>query len=359
MNKPLVIDHFVKLLDKYTLPKESMGFGQIMLPLMLVAHYDGKEWGDLLLQEYGPLQIDPAAKVLHYAQEIFEGLKAYKNDKGEAFLFRPDMNAKRFNLSAERLAMPTYPVEKFVESVKFLTSLCHDKIPTTLGASLYFRPFMIATEPTLGVRPSNTYSYIVIASPSDNYFNHDNVKVMIERNNVRATHGGTGFAKAGGNYAASLKAYKETKAKGCDQTLWLDALEMKYVEELSGMNFFAIVGDELQTPELTDTILSGVTRDSLLKLAHKFNLKPVEKKIDIDELLRLIETGKCTEAFACGTAAVITPIGQFLDRDKTYTLKDNSGNISLKLKNELLMIQRGEKQAPEGWVIHVEPFVKE
>lgn len=355
MNQPQLLDNLVKLINSYELP-DDVGFGRTMLPLMIVCNFDGKKWGELLVQEYGPLQIDPAAKVLHYAQEIFEGLKAYKNEAGEINLFRADMNAKRFNLSADRMAMPSFPEEKFIESVRFLTSLCHKHIPTKIGSSLYFRPFMIATEPTLGVRPSDTYTYVLIASPADNYFSNPNVKVMIERDNCRATPGGTGYAKAGGNYAASLKAFKKTKEIGCDQTLWLDGASKTYVEELSGMNFFAVVGDELQTPSLTDTILAGVTRDSLLKLASKFGLKPVEKKIAINDLLKEIEEGKCTEAFACGTAAVLTPISILHDNGKDYKLKFPDGNIGPSLKEELLLIQRGEREGLKDWTLSVEPY---
>lgn len=355
MQRPEFLERFIRLMDAYELPDE-VGFGRTMLPLMLVCNFDGKNWGDLLVQEYGPLQIDPAAKVLHYAQEIFEGLKAYKNEDGEIYLFRPQMNARRFNLSADRLAMPSFPEEKFVESIRFLASLCHKHIPTKLGSSLYFRPFMIATEPTLGVRPSETYTYVLIASPADNYFSSPNVKVMVERENSRAMAGGTGYAKAGGNYAASLKAYKKTKEVGCDQTLWLDAASKKYIEELSGMNFFAVVGDELQTPILTDTILAGVTRDSLLKLASKFGLKPVEKKMAINELLQDIESGECTEAFACGTAAVLTPISLLSSEGKDYKLKFPDGKIGPLLKEELLLIQRGRREAPSEWVISVDGY---
>lgn len=337
----------------------DVGFGKVMYPVMLISDYQDGQWSELRVLPYGPLQIDPAAKVLHYAQEIFEGLKAYKNDNGEVFLFRPDMNAKRFNVSADRMAMPTLPEEVFVESTKFLASVAHKTVSEKKGSSLYFRPFMIATEPTMGVRPSNTYSYILIASPADSYFSNPNVKVMIERENCRATPGGTGYAKAGGNYAASLRAYQKTKENDCDQTLWLDALEKKYIEELSGMNFFAIVGNELQTPSLSDSILAGVTRDSLLKLADRHGLRAVEKKMDIDSLLKQIESGECTEVFACGTAAVITPIAALVDNGREYRLKtEGEDRISLKLKNSLLDIQRGETEEFKEWIVRINPYQK-
>ena len=357
--KNFKIDENIWALAENYKTEGDVGFGREMYPVMLVSDYANGEWSELRAIPYGPISLDPAAKVLHYAQEIFEGLKAYKNEKGEVFLFRPDMNAKRFNISADRMAMPSFPEEMFVESVKFLASVAHKTISDKKGSSLYFRPFMIATEPTMGVRPSNTYTYMLLASPADNYFSSPNVRVMIERDNCRATPGGTGYAKAGGNYAASLRAYQKTKEQECDQTLWLDALEKKYIEELSGMNFFAVVGEELQTPALSDSILAGVTRDSLLKLASSLGLRPVEKRMNIDSLLAQIESGECSEVFACGTAAVITPIDALVDNGREYRLKTvGEARQSLKLKNLLLDIQRGQAGEFKDWIVAIDPVQK-
>lgn len=341
-----------QVLRDYKLP-ETLGFGSVFAPIMIQSDFADGKWSKLEIKKYAPLQIDPAAKVLHYAQEIFEGMKAYKNDDDEVFLFRPEMNAKRFNRSASRMAMPEIPEEMFVEGNRMISDLCRDFIPTEIGASLYLRPFMIATEPTLGVRPSTTYSFIIIACPSANYFKAPNVSVYVEREGARASEGGTGFAKTGGNYAASLKSFLHLKNVGCDQTLWLDANEHKYIEELSGMNFFAIIDNEFHTPALTDTILEGITRDSILKLAADKGFKVVERKMNINELLDDIKTGKCSEAFACGTAAVLTPISKLVDDNGEYPLANPEGLISTEIKLDMLMIQSGRLMKREDWQIKV------
>ncbi len=278
MNMVNIEPKAIELIQDFN-PTGDFGFGRLMCPIMITCDYTDGNWGEIEVVPYAALQIDPAAKVLHYAQEIFEGLKAYKNDSEEVFLFRPEMNAKRFNVSGNRMAMPELPEDIFVETSKLMTSLCHHFVPKELGASLYLRPFMIGTEATMGVKPSKTYKYILIASPAANYFTKPNVSVYVEREYSRAAAGGTGFAKTGGNYAASLDSFKRLEDTNCDQTLWLDAKESQYVEELSGMNFMALIGNELVTPSLTDTILSGITRDSILKMALDLNLVPVERKL--------------------------------------------------------------------------------
>lgn len=340
------------ILKNYKLP-ENLGFGTVFAPIMIQSDFANGQWTKLEVKKYAPLQIDPAAKVLHYAQEIFEGMKAYKNDDEEVFLFRPDMNAKRFNNSAARMAMPAVPEDMFVEANKLISDLCRDFIPKEIGASLYLRPFMIATEPTLGVRPSETYSFIIIACPSANYFKAPNVSVWIEREGSRASRGGTGFAKTGGNYAASLKSFLHLKKIGCDQTLWLDAAEHKFVEELSGMNFFAVINNEFHTPIITDTILEGITRNSILELAQDKDFKVVERAMDIDELIADIKSGKCTEAFACGTAAVLTPISKLVDGDTEVSLQHPDGKLSTEIKLDMLMIQSGRLIKKEDWQIKV------
>jgi branched-chain amino acid aminotransferase len=328
-------------------------FGKLMMPIMIESHFNDGKWSEMEIVPYGPLQIDPAAKVLHYAQEIFEGMKAYKNEKDEVFLFRPEENAKRFNDSAKRMAMPEFPIDKFVESNKVFSDLLREHIPNRPGSSLYLRPFMIATEPALGVRASSTYSYYLIGCIAESYFKRPNVKVKVEDEYIRAAPGGIGFAKTGGNYGASLLAFKNTEKEDCEQTLWLDAIEKKYIEELSGMNFYAVIGDDLVTPKITDTILSGITRKSILTLARRFGLNPVEKKLSIVELISEIESGRCTEAFACGTASVLTPIQSFKYKDKTYKVKFENGNKSQEIRKYLLELQRGNEEDLNQWVVKV------
>jgi branched-chain amino acid aminotransferase len=345
----------IELIKNYK-PTGDFGFGKLMCPVMITCDYENGSWGTIEVIPYAPLSIDPAAKVLHYAQEIFEGLKAYKNDDEEVFLFRPEMNAKRFNISANRMAMPELPEEIFVETNKLITSICHDVVPIEVGASLYLRPFMIATEPALGVKPSSTYKYVLIASPAADYFVKPSVSVYVEDVTSRAAAGGTGFAKTGGNYAASLQSFKKLKENNCDQTLWLDARDHKFVEELSGMNFMAVIGDQLVTPILSDTILSGITRDSLLNLAPTMGLKPVEKNIDISDLLKLIKSGECTEAFACGTAAVITPISKLVYKSGEYEFTYPEGKFSTELKIEMLLMQSGRNVKKPEWSIKVDKF---
>lgn len=340
------------ILKEFKLP-DSLGFGNVFAPIMIQSDYADGHWSKLEIKKYGPLQIDPAAKVLHYAQEIFEGMKAYKNDDEEVFLFRPDMNSKRFNASATRMAMPEVPKDMFIEASSVITDLCRDFIPKEVGASLYLRPFMIATEPTLGVRPSKTYSFIVLACPSGNYFTRANVSVYVEREGARASEGGTGYAKTGGNYAASLQSFKTLEEVGCDQTLWLDAAEHKFIEELSGMNFFAVINNEFHTPVITDTILEGITRNSILQLAQDKGFKVVERKMNIDELIEDIKAGNCTEAFACGTASVLTPISKLVDDNGTYDMKNPEGKLSTEIKLDLLMIQSGRLMKREDWQIKV------
>lgn len=340
------------ILKNFKLP-ETLGFGNVFAPIMVQSDYADGKWSKLEIKKYGPLQLDPAAKVLHYAQEIFEGMKAYKNDDEEVYLFRPDMNAERFNSSATRMAMPNIPVDMFIEANKVITDLCRDFIPTEVGASLYLRPFMIATEPTLGVRPSKTYSFIVLACPSGNYFTRANVSVYIESEGARASEGGTGYAKTGGNYAASLKSFKKLEEVGCDQTLWLDAAEHKYIEELSGMNFFAVINGEFHTPAISDTILEGITRNSILQLAKDKGIKVIERKMNIDELIADIKSGNCTEAFACGTASILTPISELVDDSGRYEFKNPEGKLSIEVKLDLLMIQSGRLIKREDWQMKV------
>lgn len=334
---------------------KTPGFGQLMGPLMAICEFKNGKWGDLVVKEYGPLSLSPSAKVLHYAQEIFEGMKAYKNNHRAPVLFRPLENFKRFNRSAKRMAMPEIPENIFMDSIRHVVSLSENIIPTKKGESLYLRPFMIATDETLGVKPSDTYLYVLITSPSAGYFSGGDLGVLIEREHARAFKGGIGFAKTGGNYAASLESYHKMKEHSLSQTLWLDAAQHCFIEELSGMNFFAIIGNELHTPELNDSILQGITRESLMILAQSLQLKVIERKIEINLLIEDIKNGHCTEAFACGTAAIISPIAFLCESSgEKYFLKHPNGFKSLELKDALLNIQ--QQTAPDlyQWVYEIQ-----
>lgn len=339
----------------FTIPEE-LGFGRVMAPVMLEANFENGKWSDMTIVPFGPISMLPTSKVLHYGQEIFEGLKSYRIKGNGPFLFRPDENAKRFNHSAKRMAMPEVPVENFVEAVKVFSKLCSEIIPRRSGESLYLRPFMFSTEEALGIKPSDTFKFMIVASPSGAYFSGGTISVLIERSAVRAAPGGTGNAKTGGNYAAALEAAIETKKLGHDQTLWLDAVTRKNVEEMSGMNFNCIIDGKLVTPALTDSILAGITRKSLLAIAPLLDIQIEEKKLTIDELIEAIKTGRCTEAFACGTAAIITPIHQIAEKDGTvYKLPSAPGPCSTSLRQALLDIQEGRREAPnKEWVLNLE-----
>ncbi|MFC8174421.1 branched-chain amino acid aminotransferase [Streptomyces sp. NPDC057242] len=337
------------------------GFGRHFTDHMVTIRWtDGRGWHDAQLVPYGPLALDPATNVLHYAQEIFEGLKAYRRPDGSVASFRPDANARRFQASARRLAMPELPVETFVEACDVLVQ--HDKawVPAHGGeASLYLRPFMIATEVGLGVRPANEYLFVVIASPAGPYFpgGVKPVSIWLSENRVRAVPGGVGDAKTGGNYAASLLAQAEAAAKGCDQVAYLDAVEHKWVEELGGMNLYFVYGagsnerPKIVTPVLTGSLLAGITRDSLLKLAADLGLEAEEGRVSIDQWQADSENGTLTEVFACGTAAVITPVGTVKSERGEWTQSGGEpGEVTMRLREALLAVQTGRAADAHGWM---------
>ncbi len=338
-------------LDNFKMP-DNLGFGTVMAPVMAYADYDNGVWGDLNIVPYGPISMHPTAKVLHYAQEIFEGMKAYKVKGQGPFIFRPEENFLRFNTSAERMAMPHIPKDIFMASINEVIGRVSKFIPQRSGESLYIRPFMFATEETLGIKPSEKFKYMLIASPSGSYFtSNTGLSVLIERQTSRAFPGGTGFAKAGGNYAASLLSSIKAKNLGFVQTIWLDGKEKRFVEEMSGMNFFAVINGELYTPTLTDSILDGITRKSIIELAQSMNIKVCVEKIEIESLIMEIKKGSCTEAFACGTAAIINPIDYLAEEDGTrYPLKNPDGPIASKIRENLLAIQEGRAKDQWGWV---------
>ena len=287
------------------------GFGKYYTDNMVIAQWsEATGWQDAELRAYGPLTLDPATMVFHYGQEVFEGMKAYSQPDGGVSLFRPDANAKRFAKSAARIALPEMPVEFFVQTVEELVKQEKSWVPKKIGESLYLRPFLIATEVGLGVRPSNHATYVLIATPAAAYFNAAKaVTVWISTEYVRAALGGTGEAKCGGNYAASLLAQKQAAQEGCDQVVYIDAKERKWVEEMGGMNLYFIKGSgkgaTIMTPKLTGTLLPGITRDSILTLANDLGYKTEESMISIDQWRDGVKSGEITEIFACGTAAVI------------------------------------------------------
>lgn len=329
------------------------GFGKYYTDHMVICDWDEQNgWGTPELVPYGPITLDPATAVFHYGQEIFEGMKAYRQPDGGVALFRPEENAKRFNRSAKRLALPELPVETFIETVNALVKQDMGWVPNKVGESLYIRPFMIATEVGLGVRPTNKARYILIATPAGAYFNPSKaVTVWISTEYVRAAPGGTGEAKCGGNYAASLVAQKAAAAEGCDQVVWLDAVERKWVEEMGGMNLYFVKGNKVVTPKLTGTLLPGITRDSILSVARDLGYETEEVMLSVDDWKSGIESGEITETFACGTAAVVSPIGAAKSKWGTWVTGDgNPGPITMKIRETLLGIQHGQIADKYGWI---------
>ena len=334
---------------------ENPGFGKIFTDHMATIRYtEGKGWHDAKIEARGPFSLDPATLVLHYAQEIFEGMKAYRLPDGGATLFRPDANAKRFRNSARRLAMAELPDELFIDSVRELVKIDRDWIPAADTGSLYLRPFMIASDALLGVKPASEYLYCVIASPVAGYFKPGaaSVSLWVSDQYTRAAPGGTGDAKCGGNYAASLPALAEAQQNGCDQAVFLDAVERKWIEELGGMNTFFVFKDgSLQTPPLTGTILPGITRDSLITLARDLGMTVREEPYSIDQWQADAKSGKLVEAFACGTAAVVAPIGRVKGRKHEFTIADgNPGAVTQRLRAALVDIQQGRAPDPHHWL---------
>ena len=338
-------------------PEKVTGFGKIFTDHMFVMNYEtGKGWFDPRIVPYGNLSLSPASMVFHYGQEMFEGLKAYKGDDGKAYLFRPDMNAKRTTKTNERLCIPYLPEEDFVQAIKELVAVDQDWIPTEPGTSLYIRPFIIATDDFLGVAPSDTYLFLVILSPSGAYYESglDPVGIWIEDEFVRAVRGGMGFAKTGGNYAASLIAQVKAHDDGYAQVLWLDGVERKYIEEVGSMNIFFVIDDVVVTPELNGSILPGITRDSTLFLCKQWGLKTEERKISVDELIEAQKAGRLKEVFGTGTAAVISPVGKLRYEDEVFTIGDGGiGPITQRLYDTITGIQTGKLPDEYGWRVEV------
>lgn len=335
------------------------GFGKVFTDHMVSIKYkEGIGWHDAKVTARAPITIDPATAVLHYAQEIFEGMKAYRLEDGTMALFRPTANAARFNRSAQRMAMPELPADVFVDAVQKLADIDREWFPPVESGSIYIRPFMFASEVFLGVKPSSEYLFMVIASSAGGYFKSGApaVKIWVSQHYTRAAAGGTGAAKCGGNYAASLAAQSEAIANGCDQVVFLDASEKRWIEELGGMNLFFLFDDgSILTPPADGTILEGITRDSLITLARAQNLDVREERYSIDSWRDDAASGRLVETFACGTAAVVTPVGSVHDAQGSFQIGSGEpGQMTLRLRQQLVDIQRGAGPDPYGWVHRIE-----
>jgi len=333
--------------------ESKLGFGDIVTDHMFLMDYEkGKGWMNPRVDPYKPLSLDPAAMVLHYGQEVFEGLKAYRGKDGGIYLFRPRENFKRLNRSSVRLCMPEVDVDLVMDGLKELVLLDRDWVPGSPGTSLYIRPTMLATEPHLGVRPSNTYVFYIIVGPVGAYYKEglNPVKIYVEDKYVRAVVGGIGDAKTSGNYAASLLAAEEAKKKGFTQVLWLDAVERKYVEEVGTMNMFFVIDEEVITAPLTGSILPGITRDSVIHMVKNWGLTMSERSLAIEDVVAAAVDGRLKEAFGTGTAAVISPVGQITYKGKDYVVAGGKmGELSQKLYDEIVALQYAEKEDPYGW----------
>ena len=335
----------------------SLGFGKYFTDHMFVMDYvKGQGWINPQIIPYQPLPMDPACMVFHYAQEIFEGLKAYKTADGGIQLFRPFDNIRRMNESADRLCIPALDVDFAVEAIKKLVAVDSDWIPTQPGTSLYIRPFIIATDNALGVHASATYKFIVILSPVGSYYKEglNPVKIFVESEYVRAVKGGTGFTKCGGNYAGSLKAQEITEKSGYSQVLWLDGVEKKYIEEVGSMNVFFKIDGEVITPMLNGSILGGITRKSCIELLKSWGMKVSERRISIEEVYDAYQNGKLEEVFGTGTAAVISPVGTLGWKDHVMTINNGEiGEVSQKLYDAITGIQTGKIADPFNWTVKV------
>lgn len=337
--------------------QKNLGFGNYFTDHMFIMEYSpDKGWHDEKIIPYAPLELDPATMVLHYGQGIFEGLKAYYTKEGKILLFRPRNNMERINASNERMCIPKINEDDMVEAVKAIVNVDSDWIPTAEGTSLYIRPFIIATDPFLGVRPANTYKFIIILSPVGAYYPEgiNPVKIYVENNYVRAAKGGVGFAKTMGNYAASLKAQMEAKDKGYAQVLWLDGAEKKYIEEIGTSNAFFVIGDEVITPPIEGTILPGITRASTIELLKSWGYKVSERRLQIQEVFDAQASGNLKEAFATGTAAVISPMGELNWNGNIIVINNNkTGELSTKVYEAITGIQSGKIKDQFGWTVEV------
>jgi len=336
---------------------DTLEFGTVFTDHMFIMNYtEEKGWHDGRIVPYAPISLEPAAAVLHYAQEMFEGLKAYRTKEDKILLFRPDMNAKRTTKTSERICIPALDEELFVEAIKAVVKVDADWVPAKEGTSLYIRPFIIATEPFLGVRAAKEYLFMIILCPVGAYYKGGlaPTKIFVEDEYVRAVVGGTGSSKIGGNYCASLKSQEKAHGLGYSQVLWLDGVERKYVEEIGTSNAFFVIDNEVITAPLEGTILPGITRDSVICLLRDWGVKVSERKISIDEIFKAHDAGKLSEVFASGTAAVISPVGELGWKNRKIVINGGSiGALSRKLYDTLSGIQLGKVEDKFGWTVEV------
>lgn len=350
------ITRATELKTKYT-DESSLGFGKVFTDHMFIMEYtEGKGWRDARIEPYHKLSLDPSSTVLHYAQEIFEGLKAYKDRSGKITMFRAIENCRRLNNSARRMCMPEVDENFNMKAMEALVSVERDWIPTSEGTSLYLRPTMIANDEALGVHAAKNYIYYIIASPSGAYYKEGlaPVKIKIEENYIRAVRGGTGEAKTGGNYAGSIRAGEDAAKDGYAQVLWLDGEFRTYIQEVGAMNMMFVIDGVIVTPPLEGSILPGITRKSVIELARALGYRVEERKIAVDELMDAARTGRLSEAFGTGTAAVISPVGLLAYKDEKLTIGDGGiGSISQQLYDTLTSIQRGRIKDTFGWITEV------
>lgn len=335
--------------------EENLGFGKVFTDHMFLMDYLDGQWQNPRIVPFGNLNLSPASQVFHYGTEIFEGMKAFRRKDGRVQLFRPELNMERLNCSALRLTLPPIELEDSLAYLKAFVKHEEDFVPSKEGTALYIRPFMIGTDPSLGVKPASQALYAIIASPVGAYYGKEGLKpvnILIESEDVRAVRGGTGMAKCGGNYGGQLRASKKAMDAGYTEVLWLDGVERKYIEEVGAMNVMFVIDDTVVTPELSGSILSGVTRRSILELLRAEGYKVEERKISVDELIEALEEKRVKEAFGTGTAAVVSPIGQFTLAGKDYLLGDGSiGSLTQKLYDEITGIQRGKLEDKRGWTV--------
>ena len=337
--------------------EDSLGFGKVFSDHMFIMDYEsGKGWHDARIVPFGHLSLHPASTVLHYGAEVFEGLKAYRTESGDIRLFRPTENIKRLNRSAERLCMPQVDENEMLEILEIYVKNEAEWVPRSFGASLYLRPFMFGNDETLGVHTIKRATLVIIASPSGSYYKEgiNPVGIMIETEDVRAVRGGTGYAKCGGNYGASTRAGARAEQKGYSQVLWLDGVERKYIEEVGAMNVMFKIDGEIITPELTGSILPGITRMSCIEVLRDLGYKVNERLISVDELVSALEEGRLEEAWGTGTAAVISPIGKLMYHEKEYVINDgNIGDVTATLYDILTSIQWGKIEDKYGWIYNI------
>ncbi len=336
---------------------DPLPFGKFFTDHMFLMNYEkGRGWFDPRIVPYGPFTLDPSCMVFHYAQEIFEGLKAYRRADGSVWLFRPEENFRRMNLSAERMCIPAVDVEFCVEALKELVTLERDWVPNQEAASLYVRPFIIATDNTVGVHASKTYIFCIILSPSGSYYPEglDPVKIAIEDEDVRAVRGGTGFTKCGGNYAGSIRAGERAAERGYSQVLWLDGVHRKYIEEVGSMNIMFKIDGKVVTPQLNGSVLPGITRKSILEVCRDWGLPVEERLISVDEVLETAANGRMEEMWGTGTAAVVSPVGQIEFEGRAIQIGGGGiGGLTQKLYDELTGIQWGKRPDVRGWTVKV------